>query len=295
MAAEIIDGKKIAAGIRQEIAGRVANFRDATGASPHLAAVLVGADPASQVYVRNKRKACEDVGIQSSLFELPSGTTSMQLLELVGQLNADREVDGILVQFPLPPPLSEFDVLTAIDPAKDVDGFHPCNVGLVCEGRPRFVPCTPAGVVRLLHSTGVELPGKRVAILGRSSLVGRPLANLLSQKGSRADATVTLCHSRTKDIETTVRQAEVVIAAIGRPEFVRGSMIQPGAVVIDVGINRLADGRLVGDVHFEEALATASAVTPVPGGVGPMTIAMLLENTLKAAESGPKAARTAKA
>lgn len=283
LSAKIIDGQAISASIRAEIAARVTEFARRTEVQPHLAAVLVGSDAASMVYVRNKRRACAEAGIKSSLFEMPDSTSQSELLDLVSQLNERADVHGILVQFPLPNHMDEFAVLTRIDPSKDVDAFHPHNVGLLCEGQPRFLPCTPAGVQQLLIRTNVEIPGKHVAIIGRSNLVGRPLSIMLSQKGPTGDATVTLCHSRTKDLMDILRQADILVAAIGKPQFVRGAMIKPGAVVIDVGINRLPDGRLVGDVHFEEALQVAAAVTPVPKGVGPMTIAMLLENTLTAA------------
>lgn len=283
MSAQLIDGKAIAAAIRTELAAKVAAFRDATGVVPHLAAVLVGENPASEVYVRNKRKACEAAGIGSTLHRLPASASQVELLELVAALNADRAVSGILVQLPLPPQINESAVLDAVDPLKDVDAFHPHNVGLLVQGRPRFLPCTPHGCQRLLQATAVPTTGANAVILGRSEIVGKPMALLLMQKGAVADATVTVCHSRTREIAAITRQADILIAAIGRPAFVTADMVKPGATVIDVGINRLDDGRLVGDVDFTAVKETAAALTPVPGGVGPMTIAMLLENTLQAA------------
>lgn len=283
MSAQLIDGKAIAASIRAELAEKVAAFREETGVVPHLAAVLVGDNPASEVYVRNKRKACEAAGIGSTLQRLPHAASQTQLLHLVATLNADRAVHGILVQLPLPPQISETAVLDAIDPLKDVDAFHPQNVGLLVQGRPRFLPCTPHGCQRLLQVSGVTTTGAHAVVLGRSEIVGKPMALLLMQKGALADATVTVCHSRTRNIADIARQADILIAAIGRPEFVTADMVKPGAAVIDVGINRLDDGRLVGDVDFRAVQETAGVLTPVPGGVGPMTIAMLLENTLHAA------------
>lgn len=281
MSAQLIDGKTIAAGIRAKLAGEVEAFRAQTGIVPHLAAVLVGENPASEVYVRNKRKACEGAGIGSTLHRLPGETSQAELLELVAALNADRSVHGILVQLPLPRQIHETAVLDAVDPLKDVDAFHPHNVGLIVQGRPRFLPCTPHGCMRLLETTGVPTAGARAVVLGRSEIVGKPMALLLMQKG--ADATVTVCHSRTRELAAITRQADILIAAIGRPEFVTADMVKPGAAVIDVGINRLDDGRLVGDVAFTAVAEKVAALTPVPGGVGPMTIAMLLENTLRAA------------
>jgi methylenetetrahydrofolate dehydrogenase (NADP+)/methenyltetrahydrofolate cyclohydrolase len=247
---------------------------------PHLAAVLVGDDPASAVYVRNKQIACEKAGFKSTLHRLPASTAQAELLALVQSLNADPGVHGILVQLPLPKGIDTTLILDAVLPAKDVDGFHPENVGLMQQGRPRFLPCTPAGVMRMLQVSGIETSGKHAVVIGRSDIVGKPMAALLSQKG--ADATVTLCHSRTRDIGAYCRAADILVAAIGIPQFVKGDMVKPGAVVIDVGINRVND-RLVGDVDYLPAAQVASAITPVPGGVGPMTIAMLLANTLRAA------------
>ena len=281
MSAELIDGKAISANERQRVADETAAFTQETGVIPHLAAVLVGDDPASQVYVRNKERACERCGLKSTLHRLPAETSQAELESLVAQLNSAPDVHGILVQLPLPAHLDEIPVLDAILPAKDVDGFHPENVGLMLQGRPRFLPCTPHGVMKMLEHHGVETSGKHAVVIGRSDIVGKPMGALLIQKG--ADATVTICHSRTTDIAQVTRQADILIAAVGRPEFVKGDMIRPGAVVIDVGINRV-DDRLVGDVDFQAAAEVASAITPVPGGVGPMTIAMLLRNTLTAAQ-----------
>jgi len=281
LVAKRLDGKAIANQVRTEIAAKAATFLAREGVKPHLAAVLVGDDPASQIYVKNKRLACEKTGLESSLHLLPATTSQSNLLETVERLNDDPSVNGILVQFPLPKTCSERDIVLAIDPLKDVDAFHPYTVGLIVDGTPRFLPCTPAGIQQILLREQIETAGKEVVIVGRSNLVGRPLSIMLSQKGS--DATVTVCHSRTLNLESHCRRADILIAAIGRPEAITGAMIKPGAVVIDVGINRLADGRVVGDVEFESAAQVASAITPVPGGVGPMTIAMLLDNTLKAA------------
>jgi methylenetetrahydrofolate dehydrogenase (NADP+)/methenyltetrahydrofolate cyclohydrolase len=280
MSARIIDGKLIAEQTRNEVAQAVQAFCERTGVTPHLAAVLVGNDPASEVYVRNKERACQKAGLASTLHRLSGTTTQNELLDLVQRLNSDPTVHGILVQLPLPKHIDATFILDAIHPTKDVDAFHPENVGLMLQGRPRFLPCTPAGVMRLLEVSAIPTCGQHAVVIGRSDIVGKPMAALLLQKG--ADATVTVCHSRTKDIAEVCRSADIIVAALGIPEFLRGSMIKPGAVVIDVGINRVGE-RLVGDVHYEEASAVASAITPVPGGVGPMTIAMLLGNTLKAA------------
>ena len=283
MTARRLDGKAIAEQVRGEIAERAADFFRREGVRAHLAAVLVGDDPASQIYVKNKRLACEKAGLESSLHLLPDTTSQSVLLETVQRLNDDPAVNGILVQFPLPKGCDEREIVLAIDPLKDVDAFHPYTVGLIVEGTPRFLPCTPAGVQQILIRSNIEIAGKEVVIVGRSSLVGRPLSIMLSQKGPGADATVTLCHSRTKNLAEQCQRADILVAAIGRPEAITGKMIKPGAVVIDVGINRLPDGRIVGDVEFASAAEVASAITPVPGGVGPMTITMLLANTLKAA------------
>jgi methylenetetrahydrofolate dehydrogenase (NADP+)/methenyltetrahydrofolate cyclohydrolase len=275
MSARIIDGKAVAAALRASVAGRAASLPY----RPGLAVVLVGDDPASAVYVRNKDRAATAAGIAARTLRLPAGTAEADLLAIVDGLNADPEVDGILVQMPLPAQIRARAVIDAIDPAKDVDGLHALNVGRLHDGLPGLAPCTPRGVMKLLAHAGVALRGARVLVLGRSVLVGRPVAALLTA----ADATVTVAHSRTRDLPAECRRAEVLVAAVGRAELVRGDWIGPGAVVIDVGINRLADGRLVGDVAFAEAAAVAGALTPVPGGVGPMTIACLLENTLIAA------------
>ena len=282
MTAKIIDGKAVAASIRKQLAVDVADFKNQTGITPHLAAVLVGDDPASAVYVRNKQRACDKAGIKSTLHRLDSTTTSGELLSLVAQLNADDDVHGILVQLPVPDQIDETAVLDAVNPLKDVDAFHPENVGLMVQGRPRFLPCTPHGIVRLLLDAKTQTTGAHAVVLGRSEIVGKPMANLLVQKGEAANATVTICHSRTKDLTGITQQADIIVAAIGKPEFVTADMVKPGAVVIDVGINRVG-GKLVGDVAFDEVKEIASAITPVPGGVGPMTIAMLLTNTLTAA------------
>ncbi len=282
MSAMVIDGKQIAELTRLEVARRVLAFREQTSVVPHLAAVLVGDDPASHVYVRNKERACQKAGLLSTLHRLPANTSQQELLDLVQQLNEDTGVHGILVQLPLPKQIDSTLILDAIHPTKDVDGFHPENVGLMLQGRPRFLPCTPAGVMKMLEVSEVKTAGAHAVVIGRSDIVGKPMAALLLQKG--VDATVTVCHSRTKDIGTVCRQADILIAALGIPEFVRGDMIKPGAIVIDVGINRVGD-QLVGDVNYSEAREVASAITPVPGGVGPMTIAMLLQNTLMAAQA----------
>jgi methylenetetrahydrofolate dehydrogenase (NADP+)/methenyltetrahydrofolate cyclohydrolase len=282
MTARLIDGKAIAARIREQLAGEVAEFHQSTQIVPKLAAVLVGADPASQVYVRNKEQACAKIGMASDVHRLPESTTQAELLDLVGQLNADPLVHGILVQLPLPKHIHETTILDSVTPLKDVDCFHPENVGLMVQGRPRFLPCTPHGVQVLLAESGAEVDGAHVVVLGRSEIVGKPVAMMLVQKGETANATVTICHSRTKNLAEIVRSADILIAAIGKAEFVTPDMLKPGVVVIDVGINRVND-RLVGDVQFEGVRDIASAITPVPGGVGPMTIAMLLKNTLTAA------------
>ncbi|MBX3438460.1 MAG: bifunctional methylenetetrahydrofolate dehydrogenase/methenyltetrahydrofolate cyclohydrolase FolD [Planctomycetaceae bacterium] len=281
--AQLIDGKAIATRLRGRIAEQTAEFQRQTGVTPHLAAVLVGDDPASAVYVRSKQRACEHAGLRSTLHRLDAGVSQSELLTLVDQLNNDADVHGILVQLPLPRQIAETAVLDAVSPLKDVDCFHPENVGLLSQGRPRFQPCTPAGCQALLKESGIETAGAHVVVLGRSEIVGKPMALLMVQKGKTADATVTVCHSRTRNLSAITRQADILIAALGRPQFVTAEMVQPGVVVIDVGINRTADGALVGDVDFASVSAVARAITPVPGGVGPMTIAMLLQNTLTAA------------
>ena len=282
MTAQIIDGSAIAQQIRNELAAEVAAFQLQSGVTPHLAAVLVGENPASAVYVRSKQKACETTGLKSTLHKLPAETTQQELLDLIAQLNRDPGVHGILVQLPLPRQINQQVVLDAVTPLKDVDAFHPENVGLIAQGRPRFLPCTPHGVQQLLVASQTQIAGAHVVILGRSEIVGKPLAMMLVQKGPAADATVTVCHSRTRILPELTRQADILIAAIGVPRFVTADMVRPGAVVIDVGINRV-DEKLVGDVDFDAVKEIASAITPVPKGVGPMTIAMLLKNTLTAA------------
>ncbi len=275
MTATLIDGKAVAAGLRRGIAARVATlpFR------PGLRVVRVGEDPASGVYVRNKDRAAQEVGFDSATVHLPEATTEAELLALIARLNADAAVDGILVQLPLPRHIRTEAVIAAVAPEKDVDGFHPLNAGRLAAGQPGLVPCTPKGVMHLLRAAGCSLPGARAVVLGRSAIVGRPMAQLLLA----ADCTVTIAHSRTRDLAAECRRAEILVAAVGRAEMVQGDWVAEGAAVIDVGINRLADGRLVGDVAFAAAATRAAAITPVPGGVGPMTIACLLENTLEAA------------
>jgi len=276
---KIIDGKAIAAEIRQEIAADVTALK-ARGVTPGLAVVLVGEDPASRVYVTMKEKACEQAGIFSDEHKLPAETTEAQLLALIDELNNDARIDGILVQLPLPDHIDEGKVLEAISPAKDVDGFHPYNVGRLVTGNPLFQPCTPYGVMKMLEHTGVDLTGKEVVVVGRSNIVGKPVALMcLAQH-----ATVTLCHSRTKDLPAKVAMADVLIAAVGRAEMIKGAWIKPGAIVIDVGVNRVGEKKLVGDVEFAAAKERAAAITPVPGGVGPMTITMLLFNTVEGAK-----------
>lgn len=282
MTARIIDGRAIGKRVRAEVAPEAADFTARTGVVPHLAAVIVGDDPASAKYVSMKRKACAEANLGSSLHELPAETTEAELLDLVARLNADPKVHGILVQLPLPEQIDEQAILDAVDPLKDVDCFHPHNVGLLVQGRPRFLPCTPAGVQRLLVESGTETAGAHAVVLGRSEIVGKPMGLILVQKGAAANATVTVCHSRTRDLAEITRTADILISAIGRAGFVTADMVRPGAVVIDVGTN-FVDGKLVGDVDFEPVREVASAITPVPGGVGPMTIAMLIANTLTAA------------
>jgi methylenetetrahydrofolate dehydrogenase (NADP+) / methenyltetrahydrofolate cyclohydrolase len=277
--AAVLDGKAVAARVRAEVATRAAAFLKARGRLPGLAVVKVGSDPASAVYVRNKRLACEQAGIQSFAFDLPDNISRDALLAQVKALNEDRLVDGILVQLPLPQGLDANEVMDLVDPAKDVDGFHPYNTGLLAQKRPRLRPCTPYGVIRLAQEYGIALQGLRATVVGASNIVGRPMALELMLAG----ATVTVCHTRTRDLKAEVERAEVVVAAVGRPGMVRGEWIRPGAAVFDVGINRNEAGRLVGDVEYEAAAERAAWITPVPGGIGPMTIAMLLSNTLDAA------------
>jgi methylenetetrahydrofolate dehydrogenase (NADP+) / methenyltetrahydrofolate cyclohydrolase len=288
MSARILDGTAIAKAIRAEVAAEVSRLRS-RGRKPGLAAVLVGEDPASAVYVRSKGKACEEAGMHSVTIRLPVETPEVELLSTVDRLNEDPEIHGILVQLPLPKHINSQKVLRRIDPSKDVDGFHPVNVGkLVTGDKTAFRPATPYGVQQMLIRSGIETKGAHAVIVGRSNIVGRPMANLLIQQGPGGDATVTVCHSRTRDLPSVTRLADILIAAIGKPEFVTADMVPPGAVVIDVGINRVDDAsrpkgyRLVGDVAYDSVAQIASAITPVPGGVGPMTIAMLLQNTLQA-------------
>jgi len=279
ISAKIIDGKQVSADVRADVGKRVAEFTAATGRKPVLATVIVGDDPASEVYVANKHRACGEAGMESVHHGLAGDTTEAELLELVAALGADDEVDGILVQLPVPDHIDSDRVVAAIDPTKDVDGLSPVSAGLLAGGTPGMVPCTPAGVIELLDRNGTELTGAEAVIVGRSKLVGRPLVSLLLGR----NATVTICHSRTRDLEAVCRRADVLIAAVGVAELVGAGHVKPGAVVIDVGINRTEAG-LVGDVDFAAVEPIASAITPVPGGVGPMTIAMLMENTLKAAQ-----------
>ena len=280
--ATLIDGKAVAAAKREEVAARVAKFRDATETVPHLAAVLVGDDPASAVYVGHKQKACEKVGIRSTLIRRDADLPEAELLDLVAELNGNLSVHGILIQLPLPGHVDAVKVVDTVDPLKDVDCFHPENVGLLVQGRPRFRPCTPAGCLELIRAAGVETSGAHAVVLGRSEIVGKPMAALLQQ--SPCDATTTVCHSRTRNLPEITRSADILIAAVGRRNFVTADMVREGATVIDVGINQTDDGKLCGDVDFQAVSQIAGAITPVPGGVGPMTIAMLLENTVTAAE-----------
>lgn len=279
MQTRIIDGNAIALEVRESLRQRVAALA-ALGVQPGLAAIRVGDDPASRIYVRNKIKACADAGLHSEQIDLPATLTEAELLERIRVLNGDARIHGILVQLPLPQGISAERVLEAIAPDKDVDGFQPVNVGLLAVGHPRFVPCTPLGVMRLLAHEGIDPAGRHAVVVGRSNIVGKPMALLLLQRG----ATVCICHSKTPDLGAVTRQADILVVATGKPNLVRGDMVKPGAVVIDVGINRLPDGKLSGDVDFRSVLGIASHVTPVPGGVGPMTIAMLIENTVLAAE-----------
>jgi methylenetetrahydrofolate dehydrogenase (NADP+)/methenyltetrahydrofolate cyclohydrolase len=299
----ILDGRFVADQIKQEVAADVARLLADHGVKPRLAAVLVGDNDASAVYVRNKVRACAEVGIQSDQRRLPATTTTEELLALIRELNQNGEVDGILVQLPLPGEIDEATIIEAVDPAKDVDGFHPSNAGLLAMGRPRFVPCTPAGIIELLDRSQIEIAGANACVVGRSQIVGRPVASLLLQR----DATVTICHSRTRDLPDVTRRADILVAALGRPAFIRGNYIKPGAVVIDVGVNKITDPSethslfgdeaekrieaikkrgytLIGDVHPVEADAVAGWRTPVPGGVGLLTVAMLMKNTLQAAK-----------
>jgi methylenetetrahydrofolate dehydrogenase (NADP+) / methenyltetrahydrofolate cyclohydrolase len=301
--AQLLEGKPIADAIKREVAEEVQRFKQQQNVKPTLAAVLVGEDAASAVYVRNKVQACDEVRISSEMLRLPASTTTDELLAVIAGLNARDDVDGILVQLPLPKQIDDAVIIEAIDPAKDVDAFHPTNVGLLAMGRPRFVPCTPAGIIELLDRNKIEIAGANACIVGRSQIVGRPVAGLLLQR----HATVTICHSKTRDLPSVTRQADILVAAIGRPAFIRGDFVKPGAVVIDVGVNRIADiqqardyfgeeatkrveaiekrgSTLVGDVHPAEVDRIAGWRTPVPGGIGLLTVAMLMRNTLQAAK-----------
>ena len=288
MTAQIIDGKQVAADMRAELKEEVAKLKE-QGIVPGLGVILVGEDPASNSYVTAKERTCEDLGIYSDDNRLPEETTQQELLALVEKMNNDPKINGILVQLPLPKHLNEAEVLLAIDPAKDVDGFHPMNVGKMMVGEKAYLPCTPHGVIHLLLRSGVTIEGANVVIVGRSNIVGKPLANMLIQKNATGNATVTVCHTRTKDLADKTKQADIVIAAAGRPNMVTADMVKEGVVVIDVGVNRVEDAtkkrgyRLVGDVDFEAVKEKASLITPVPGGVGPMTITMLMYNTVESA------------
>ena len=277
--AEIIDGKLVSSELRTQLAKEISDFKNESGIVPGLAVIIVGSNPASLVYVRNKKRACEQVGINSYEIALDSGVSEEELIECIAGLNADPSVHGILVQLPLPKHINEERVINSIDPDKDVDAFHPSNVGKIMIGNYTLLPCTPAGVIDLLDYYGIEISSKKCVVLGRSNIVGKPMALLLLER----NGTVTVCHSRTKDLEKEIKDADILVVAIGKAEFVKGWMIKPGAVVIDVGINRNEEGKLIGDVEFSEASKIASYITPVPGGVGPMTITTLLKNTLYAA------------
>ena len=279
--AKIIDGKEISSQIRAEISEKVKEYNKRTGKLPGLAVVIVGENPASQVYVRNKKRACEQVGFNSWVYELSENTTQDELNSLIDKLNEDSAVHGILVQLPLPKHLDEEQVILRIKPEKDVDAFHPYNVGRITIGNPKFLPCTPAGIMELLHRSNIEISGKECVVIGRSNIVGKPMALLLLSE----NGTVTVCHSRTRDLKEVCRRADILVVAIGKADFITADMVKEGAVVIDVGMNRNAEGKLTGDVDFASVSEVASHITPVPGGVGPMTITMLLQNTLRAAEN----------
>lgn len=276
----LMDGKATGAKVRARLAEKTVEFKEKYGYAPGLAVIIVGDDPASKVYVRNKKKACEEVGYNSFEYALPAETTEEELLELIAKLNADKSVHGILVQSPVPKHIDEKKIQLNILPEKDVDAFHPINVGKIMIGDYDFVPCTPAGITELLDEYGIETNGKSCVVIGRSNIVGKPMAMLMLHK----NCTVTICHSRTPDVGAVTREADIVIAAVGKADFLKGDMIKEGAVVIDVGMNRNAEGKLCGDANFEECEKKASYITPVPGGVGPMTITMLMKNTLKSAE-----------
>ena len=282
---QILNGKAIAEEIRREITAETAALKTDRGVVPCLAALLVGDDPASQIYINNKEKACAQVGIESRIIRLPGNTVTDTLLRRIEECNADPSIHGILVQLPLPESCEEEVILDAIDSRKDVDAFHPHNVGLLSQGRPRFLPCTPHGIQQLLIRSGIQTAGQHVVVIGRSDIVGKPMALMMIQKAAGADATVTVVHSRTKNLADLTRQADILIVAIGRAKFLTASMVKPGAVVVDVGINRLPDGKICGDVDFDTVKEIVSAISPVPGGVGPLTIAMLLRNTLAAGKN----------
>jgi len=289
MAAQIIDGKQVAADIRAELKEEVAKLKE-EGIVPGLGIILVGEDPASQSYVRAKERACEEMGIYSDDNRLPKDTTQQDLIALINRMNTDPKINGILVQLPLPKHLDESEILLAINPDKDVDGFHPTNIGKTVTGQAAFLPCTPHGIIQLLQRSGVKIEGSHTVIVGRSNIVGKPVANMLIQKNKSGNATVTVCHTRTKDLAYHTRQADIIIAAASRPNTITADMVKDGVVVIDVGVNRVEDKatkkgyRLVGDVDFEKVKEKASLITPVPGGVGPMTITMLLYNTVESAK-----------
>lgn len=276
---DLIDGKKVSEDTRKIISEKVSKLKDEKGVTPGLAAVLVGENPASDIYVRNKRKACEKVGIFSEEHRLPAETTEEELLELVNGLNNDDKIHGILVQLPLPDHINDANILRAVTPLKDVDGFHPENVGLLVSGNPRFISCTPYGIIKMLEYYNIDIKGKEAVVVGRSNIVGKPVSMLLLHQ----HATVTICHSRTRDLGEVTRRADILVAAIGRANMITEDMVKEGAVVIDVGINRKDDGKLTGDVDFDNVKNKTSFITPVPGGVGPMTITMLLWNTLESA------------
>jgi len=288
LSAKIIDGKALANEIKQQVKGKVARLA-ASGLVPGLAVVLVGDDPASQIYVRNKEKSCQQLGIKSEVHRLPATTSQAELETLIDRLNAEPHVHGILVQLPLPAPLREKDVTDRIKPEKDVDGFHPVNLGRLLRGEAGIRPCTPAGIMELIKASGVEVKGRECVVVGRSNIVGKPVFHLLLQE----HGTVTVCHSRTPDLATVTRRADILVVAVGKAGLIDGTMVKPGAVVIDVGVNRLASGKVVGDVDFSSVVSVAGAITPVPGGVGPMTIAMLMKNTVEAAllQNGEKFAK----
>ena len=276
--AKILSGKTVSQRIKDELKKEVAELKE-KNINPGLAVIIVGDDPASRVYVNNKKKACDEIGIYSEEYALPEETSEEELLALIRKLNRKKEINGILVQLPVPKQINEETIINAIDPKKDVDAFHPVNVGKIMVGNFDFVPCTPAGVMELIDESGIDVAGKECVVVGRSNIVGKPQAMLLLHK----NGTVTICHSKTKNLKEKTKQADILIAAVGKPNFITGDMIKEGAVVIDVGINRIAEKKLVGDVDFESAEKVAGAITPVPGGVGPMTIAMLMKNTVKAA------------